>query len=97
MIEPIEKIKDIIEYELLGHECYIRNDNNEMVTCKITRIDLFVSNNGTGINAHVQPLKKGTINYPLCVTLEGYDYNISHKNIGFLSAMDYSKFYKEIG
>ena len=97
MINSIENINAIALDELVGCNCYVKNYDGEMTTCVITRVDLFISKGGIGVRAHLKGPRPGTINYPECVTLENYNYNVSYSPIGFLTPMSYAKFYSELG
>ena len=95
MISSIEKVNSIVLEELVGASCYVKSYNGEMVECRITRVDIFISKSGIGVNAHLKSITKGTVNYPTCVTLEGYNHNTSYSPVGFLTPMSYCKFYSE--
>ena len=64
-----------------------------MTECVITRLDLFISIKGIGVKAHLKGPRPGTINYPECVTLENYNHTVSYGPVGFLTPMNYAKFY----
>ena len=97
MISCVEEINSIALKELVGATCFVKDYNGRCKECLITRIDLFISKHGIGVKAHLKGLKKGTINYPQCVTLENYNYDISYGPVGFLTPMSYAKFYSELG
>ena len=97
MISCIEDINSIALNELVGATCFVKDYNGECKECLITRIDMFISKHGIGVKAHLKGLKKETINYPQCVTLENYNYDVSCSPIGFLTPMSYAKFYSELG
>lgn len=87
MINSIESISTIARKELVGATCYVENYSGGLTECVITRIDLFISNRGIGVRAHLKGTQKGTINYPLCVTLEDYNHDIPYKPVGFLTSI----------
>ena len=97
MVKSIENIKAIALDELIGMPCYVADYDGKMTCCIITRVDLFISKSGTGVNAHLKKVEEGTINCPLCVTLENYTHNVSHEPKGFLSPFSYAKYYSELG
>lgn len=97
MISAVESISTIACEELIGATCYVKNFDGEMTECIITRVDLFISIKGIGVKAHLKRATKGTINYPECVTLENYNYNVSYGPVGFLTSMSYEKFYSDQG
>ena len=81
MISSIEKVNSIILEELIGASCYVKNYDGDMIECRITRVDMFISKSGIGVNAHLKSTTKGTINYPTCVTLEEYNRNTSYSPV----------------
>lgn len=97
MIKYIEDINSIALNNLIGMPCYVADYDGQMTCCIITRVDLFISKSGTGVNAHLKRTEKGPVNCPLCVTLENYTHNVSHQPRGFLSVFNYAKYYSELG
>ena len=97
MISSIEKVNSIVLDELIGASCYVKNYDGDMTECRITRVDMFISKSGIGVNVDLTGINKGTINHPTCVTLENYNRNTSYAPVGFLTPMSYCKFYSELG
>ena len=92
----MNQIEELIHNTLLGHPCYVQDDDNKIVECTITRVDIFSSKHGTGVNLHLK--RPGIQNFPLCVNLYRYgDYNVSRLPLGFLTAVECAKFYSELG
>lgn len=90
----IEHIEERILDNLVGSNCYVRDYNGDMTCCIITRVDIFISKTGTGVNVHLKKKSKGTVNYPQCVCLEDYCHDVSYSPKGFLTVSGYDKFYK---
>lgn len=91
----MNQIEELIQNTLLGHPCYVQDDDNKIVECTITRVDIFSSKHGTGVNLHLK--RPGIQNFPLCVNLYKYgDYNVSRLPLGFLTEVECVKFYSEL-
>ena len=88
----IKRIAEEIRNDLIGHECYVQGDNYKLIKCTITRIDLFCSTSGMGVNAHLKGPKGTTKTWPNCVNIyiPGEPrYNVSTLQYGYLTIEEY--------
>ena len=84
-------IQNTITEKLIGHACFVNDDNGNMAMCEITRVDIYISSSGIGVNLHLK--RNGNQNFPHCVNMYGYrSSNQSTLPYGFTNIEDYNKF-----
>lgn len=86
------KLINEINDKIIGHACFVQDDEGKLAVCEITRADLYVSSTGTGINLHLK--RNGNQNFPHCVNAFGYrNHNVSNLPYGFTSMAAYISYY----
>lgn len=89
----LSNIETLVKENFINHDCYVKDDNNKMILCKITRVDFYISNSAMGVNLHLK--RSGNQNFPHCVNLYGYrTANQSTLPYGFTNIDDYVNYYK---
>lgn len=94
MISCIEETGNKILEELIGAYCYVKDFDGNMACCTIKRVDMFISYSGIGVTAYIESEKT---NIPEAVMLYDYYHHRPYGPVGFLTPIEYAKFYCEFG
>ena len=89
-MEIFEKIKE----EFIGKIIYVRNRSGEMVSTKITRIDVFCSKRNLDINVHSSEYIDSYTCFNLFLNTRSNIQLTSYLQKAFLSIEEYNQYYE---